>query len=244
VSSLLGGGRVDRRGGRKWRRRRRPADESLRRRGVGGVELPPRWLRTTTVPPLVLFTRRPEARETPGFGTRAATCRRPSFRSAQFAKLETVRVGRGCVGAGRAGDDRGRWPRPDQPARAHRSPPAGGLPQAGTYALFELGTGDPSLVGRGTVPPLPRLSGEPRWIWAPRAFNSAADERETPNCPTVAPLTSNAKRAERLVHYRCPDGILMISQFRHLERHDGRVSASNSSRVCERPGASHRSRPD
>jgi hypothetical protein len=148
------------------------------------------------------------------------------------------------VGARRAGDDRGRWPRPDQPARAHRPPPAGGLPQAGTYALFELGTGDPSLVGRGTVPPLPRLSGEPRWIWAPRAFSSAADERETPNRPTIAPLTSNAKRAERLVHYRCPDGILTISHFQHLERHDRRVSASNPSGVCERQGASHRSRPD
>jgi hypothetical protein len=36
----------------------------------------------------------------------------------------------------------------------------------------------------------------------------------------------------------------MISHFQHLERHDGRVSASNSSRVRERPGASHRSRPD
>ena len=36
----------------------------------------------------------------------------------------------------------------------------------------------------------------------------------------------------------------MISHFGHLERHDGRVSASNSPRVRERPGASHRSRPD
>jgi hypothetical protein len=60
------------------------------------------------------------------------------------------------------------------------------------------------------------------------------------SCPTYI----NAKRAERLAHYRYPDGILMISHFQHLERHDGRVSASNPSRVCERPGASHRSTPD
>src|ERR1035437_4224744 len=58
VSSLLGGGPVDSRGGRQWRRRRRPAGESLRRRGVGGVEVPPRRLGATSGRPLGVFSSR------------------------------------------------------------------------------------------------------------------------------------------------------------------------------------------
>ena len=58
----------------------------------------------------------------------------------------------------------------------------------------------PSSVGRGTAPPLPRLSGGPRWIWAPRALRSASYMRCPGNAePSRAPTYIDAKRAERLV---------------------------------------------
>jgi hypothetical protein len=110
VSSLLGGGPVDPRGGRQCRRHRRPADESLRRRGVGGVEVPPRRLRTTTVPPPVLCARRSEARETPGLErTRPSRLRESHFcivaRAATTALL-LLSQGRWCNPGSRA-DGRG-----------------------------------------------------------------------------------------------------------------------------------------
>jgi hypothetical protein len=55
----------------------------------------------------------------------------------------------------------------------------------GTYAVASLGRGNPPFIGRGTAPPLPRLSGGPRWIWAPRPLNcrTSRDNREMPNHP-------------------------------------------------------------
>ena len=83
-----------------------------------------------------------------------------SSRSAQFAELATVGADRARVGARGASDDRRRWARADQPARAPR-PLAGDLPQ-GTYALFELGIGEthPKLSRSGNcAPPSPTLRG-------------------------------------------------------------------------------------
>lgn len=46
----------------------------------------------------------------------------------------------------------------------------------GRMLYSSLGSGKPTLssVGRGTGPPLPRLSGVPRRIWAPRPLSSAS----------------------------------------------------------------------
>jgi hypothetical protein len=72
----------------------------------------------------------------------------------------------------------------------------------GRMLYSSLGSGKPTLssVGRGTGPPLPRLSGEPRRIWAPRPLSSASYMRRPGNAgPSRAPTYIDAKRAERLV---------------------------------------------
>jgi hypothetical protein len=73
-----------------------------------------------------------------------------------------------------------------------RSPGREPRPQATYIRVWDRG--NPSLIGRGTAPPLPRLSEGPRWIWAPRAFDSAPRISTQPDTDRLA-ITIQPSRA-------------------------------------------------
>ena len=75
-------------------------------------------------------------------------------------------------------------------------------PRPQTTYIRAWNRGNPSLVGRGTAPPLPRLSEGPRWIWAPRALDPAPHISTQPDTEQARhhhpAITSAArKRSER-----------------------------------------------
>lgn len=98
--------------------------------------------------------------------------------------------------AGKVIDPRAGNPR--SAATDGRSPGCELRPQAAYIRAWDLG--NPSLIGPGTVPPLPGLSEGPRWIWAPRAFDSAPRISAQPDADQARhhhPAITSAARNDR-----------------------------------------------
>ena len=105
----------------------------------------------------------------------------------------------------------------------------------GAFEVYSrLGTGKLAPVGQGTAPPLPWLSGGPRWIWVPRSFSGRCGFRRL-----QAVRCSRHRRLSRLnvgslpaePTPRCATFVNAVSRRSRLSRPSRRPTIEQSARL-------------